>query len=411
MGYKEIKDQLKVDLGPIVAGIIEDKMAEVDKNRAAPSFVRATRHFKPTKLAEMDPEDMTAEQRGTMAGRCVRYLFAANRDQHRALEMAKVNGDKAIVDAWEKAMASDVFATGGALIPPEFASGIIDLLYATSIVRGSGVSVWPMNTGSLTAPFLSSGASAAYVGAEGDNIVPSTPGTGQLQFADKKLAALVAISNDMLRNGGAAADQVIRNNIVRALRLKEDITFIRSNGTLGEPKGLLWWATDGGTVSTANATFNAANAAADLHSQIQDLLDNDVPLAGSVWAGAPRTKIALASLLDGNSNYIYRDELMNPTSPALLGMPFFTSSQIPITGGGGSDETELYLYHAPLAVIAENENLLLDLFPDAAYHDGSAVQSGISRDESALRAIALHDFGCQQRGQEVSVLDTMKWAA
>ena len=106
----------------------------------------------PTRLAEMDPAEMTAEQKGSMAGRCVRYLFATHGDQMRALEMAKINGDKAIVEAWEKAMASDVFAAGGALIPPEFATGIIDLLYATSVIRGSGVSVWPMNTGSLTAP-------------------------------------------------------------------------------------------------------------------------------------------------------------------------------------------------------------------------------------------------------------------
>jgi len=414
MGYAEIKDQLKSDLGPMIQAQFEELMRKQEEERkktAIPSFIRANKAFKPGKLAEMDPKDMTADQRGDMAGRCVRYLFASGGNQHQALDMARANGDKAIVGAWEKAMASDVFAAGGALIPPEFSTGIIDLLYATAIMRSSGVDIWPMNTGSITAPFLSSGASAAYVGSEGDNITASTPATGQLQLADKKLAALVAIANDMLRNGGPRVDAVIKNNIVRALRLKEDLAFIQGNGTAGEPKGILWWGTDGGTVNTANATFNAANAAADLHTMIQDLLDNDVPLVGSVWAGAPRTQIALASLLDGNSNYIYRDELMNPTDPRLLGLPYKVTSQIPITGGGGSDETRLYLFHAPYCVIAENETLLLEAFANAAYHDGSNVQSGVSRDESTVRAIALHDFGCQHRGAEVSVTDTMKWSA
>jgi HK97 family phage major capsid protein len=416
MDKAEIQQLVRDVAGGEIGDIVEAKMAKaLEKHRKESQttnvnpFVRPYKNVgRPGDYGKKALEDLTIHEKGLLAGRTVRYLYLARGDMGRAYELAQANGDVAITEAYNKAMASDVFSTGGSLIPAEFTEGIIDELNAKSVVRQSGVDTWSMNTGSLSAPFIDTGATAAYVGSEGSNIVPSTPTTGQLQFQDKKLAALVPISNDMLRKGGAQVDRIIRDNIVRKLRLKEDITFIRSDGTLGEPQGLLYWAKDGGTVFNANATFNAANAATDLARAMRELEDLDVPLEGAVWLAAPRTKWALARLLDGNSNYIYRDEIVERNE--LLGHPLFVTSQIPTNLGGSSNESELYLYNAPLCVIAEQEFLLMEMFDNAAYHDGSAVQSGVSRDESVMRAIALHDFGCQQRGQEVVVIDAMTWA-
>jgi len=404
----KMKDLIRETVASTVGDVIDSKLKDAQDTKQAPTFIpRGNKRFPVDQLSAKALDELTNDERGLLAGRCVRYVASCQGNLESAIAMAKAHGDKSIVEAWEKAMTSDVFASGGALVPPEFAAGIIDKLYATAVMRSLGVTVMPMNTGSLTMPFISTGASAAYVGQEGDNISKSELGTGQLQLSDKKLAALVPMSNDLLRNGGPAADRIVRDNMVRELRLVEDVAFIRYDGTSGKPKGLRYWAqTTFGASGGASPT--AAQVAADLYQAMQSLEDLNVPLQGCAWAMAPRTKYLLASLLDGNNNYIYRDEIARGE---LLGYPLGVTTQIPKNLGTGSDESEIYFFNAPLCVIAENENLMLEAFPGGAYYDGSAVQSGISRDETPIRAIALHDFGCQQRGQEVAVITGVQWTA
>lgn len=407
MEADKLKEMIRASVSATVAEVFDEKMRKANEARASavPAFLAQRKAFAATKISAKSLDDLNMDERSLLAGRCVRYLFSNAGNMGSAIEMAKAHGDKAIVEAWEKAMSTDVFSAGGALIPPEFTAGIIDKLYSQAVMRVLGCSVWPMNTGSLTAPFISTGSTATYVGQQGNNITKSELGTGQLQLSDKKLAALVPLSNDLLRNGGAAADRIVRDNMVRELRLVEDIAFIRYDGTAGKPRGLRYWAQ---TTFDANATFNYTNAALDLMRAMRSLEDLNVPLDGAAWVMAPRTKYALMGLLDGLGNYIYRDELREGR---LLGYPVGITSQIPTNLGGSANESEIYFFNAPLCVIAENENLMLEAFPGGAYYDGSAVQSGISRDETPIRCIALHDFGCQQRGQEVVVITACKWGS
>ena len=405
MKLEKLQQLIKDSVGAAVSTAIEAKMAHPEAKPKAPAFLQR-KAFKADDISKKELDELTKDERSLLAGRCVRYVFAAGGNFEAALGMARNHGDKAIVDAWEKAMTTDVFASGGALVPPEFTQGIIDKLMATAVMRKLGCSIWPMNTGSLTAPFISSGATAAYVGQQGSNITKSELGTGQLQLSNKKLAALVPLSNDLLRDGGAAADRIVRDNMVRELRLVEDAAFIRYDGTQGKPRGLRYWA-PAANIFDANATMNQANVAADMTKALRLLEEGNVPLDGAAWIMAPRSRWALSNLLDGNSNYIYKSDL---DKGMLFGFPVGISNQIPTNLGAGT-ESEVYLFNAPLTVIAENENLLLEAFPGGAYYDGSAVQSGISRDETPIRAIALHDFGCQQRGTEVVVLTAVKWGA
>jgi HK97 family phage major capsid protein len=419
MDREELEQIFRDIAGPVITEKVQEMTAKAlekieannKRQNATHQFIRPVKNnYRPGDYGQKDinddgPNKLTLEECGLLGGRWIRYLWLAKGDPIRAFDLAQVSEERAIVQAVEKAMTTDVFTAGGALIPAEFTAGIIDQLYATSVIRQAGVDTWPMNTGSLTAPFVDTGTSSNYVGAEGTNITTSAMTTGQLQFSDKKLAALVPLSNDLLRNGGPQVDRIVRDNVVRNLRLKEDITMIRSDGTDGEPKGLLYWATDASNTFAANATFNASNVAADFARAFRTLENNDVPIEGTVFAMAPRTKWGLWSLLDGNSNYIYRDEINNGM---LLGRPLFSTSQIPTNLSGTN--SEIYLFNAPMCVIAENENLLLEMFDNGAYHDGSAVQSGVSRDESVIRAIAKHDFGCQHRGKEVVVMTTVTWS-
>lgn len=427
---KDLEKIIRETAGPVIAekmregrrkALADDKQGGGEPSED-PRFAHARRSFKDQKsyakmsLDEIDALPNTGEfakvedrggglrERGMLAGRCVRYLFANGNDVFRAMEMAKAMGETALVEAWEKALGTDSLSAGGAIIPPEFASGIIALLSAKAVVRALGATIVPMNTGSITLPFIATGATAAYVG-QNANITASQPTFGQLHLSDKKLAALVPTSNDLLRNGGAQADRVIRDDIVRAHRLKEDLTFLRSDGSAGEPKGALSWAQN---TLAANGTVNVQNVTDDLGQIVRLLEDDDVDLDGAGWAFAPRTKQYLMTARDGNGNLVWEPELKNGT---LMSYPFAITSQIPTNLGGGTDESEIYFAGWPSTIIAENETMMIQAFDGGAYHDGSAVVSGISQDQTVMRSIALHDYGARQRGTEIGTITAVKWAS
>ena len=53
--------------------------------------------------------------------------------------------------------------------------------------------------------------------------------------------------------------------------------------------------------------------------------------------------------------------------------------------------------------------MAIDASQEAAYHDGSSVQSAWSRDETTVRAIAEHDF-IMRYDKAVALLAGVDWA-
>jgi HK97 family phage major capsid protein len=381
-----------------VADVIEERLAQVSQ---APQR-RFTQPL--TAGAKQVTDGDKPLPRGHSAARCVRYMLRANGDAERAINMAYDCGDERIGDVWAKAMASQVLADGGALIPPEFSAEIIEELGAKAVVRKMGLTVMPMNTGSLTLPYFDTAATASYVG-ENANITASQPTTAQLQLSDKTLAALCPLSNSLLNNGGPRVDAAIKNHLVRVTRRKEDVTFIRSLGTANEPMGMRYQVL-AANVFSANGTINVANVTTDLGKAIDKLMALDVDLDGAGWLISTRTYRYLHQATDANSNRVWRDEM---DKGMLEGFPYAYTSQIPDNLGGATNESEIYFVSFPTMVLGENETLSMDVFPGGAYYDGSSVVSGISQNQTVIRLLAHHDLGCQQRGQEIAVIDTVKY--
>jgi HK97 family phage major capsid protein len=125
------------------------------------------------------------------------------------------------------------------------------------------------------------------------------------------------------------------------------------------------------------------------------------------WFMAPRTKTFLMTQRDGLGNFAWRTEMAAGT---LMGFPFYTTTQIPTNLGVGSNESELYLAEMTMAVLGESERLLIDASTEAAYWDGTQLQSTYSRDQTAIRAIAEHDFA-MRHDQAIVVLQAVKWGA
>jgi len=390
-----------LDIRTLVADEIKAALADV-KSAVADIAPKST----PEVAAREEEPEETPEAVKTPSkfGRYARALIRCRGDVDRAADWVfKTYHDEETA----RALSSTDMALGGALIAPEYASEVIELLRAKTVVRKLGARIIPMETGTLNIPRQTSGVTGAYIGADGESdIAAESVGTGMLTLTWKKLATLVPISNDLLLLSGVDADRFVRDDIVRSLRIREDKAFLRDDGTQNKPKGLRYWAASGNVIA-ANATVNLTNTVTDLRKLVNALEQSNVEMDQPAWIFSPRTKNYLMTVQDGNGNFVFRDEMLRGT---LWDFPYGVTTSVPNNLGAGSDESEIYLVDFAHVIIGESSQLVIVASSEATYNDGAGLRSAFSRDETVIRAILRHDFAVRHQ-EAVAVLTGVKWGA
>lgn len=396
---KELLGEEVAEIRKAVVALSEEKAENAEADAAKEAA--AVEQYNKRKFAyhPFDDGEAPNPNKGIGAGRWLRLMVAGKGDPERAARIAKSWGD----DYMAKALNESVFEAGGALIPEVFAGEVTELLRERSVVRASGVRSIPMNNGSLTIPYQSAATTAQYDG-ELDNIAPSQPRFGQMTLSAKKLTCLVPMSNDLLADASPDVDRLVRDDMVRSMALREDLAFLRGDGTGNSPQGMLNIADASNKFDSAGSTV--ANKVADSHDALLLLREKHIPATNLRWYMSPRTRSRLSRTLDQNDNFIFQAELR---AGMYMGIPVWDSTQIPTNLGGGGDESEMYLVDIDPLVIAESSSISVAAFEGGAYHDGNSVVSGISTDQTVLRAIARHDFGARQRGQEIVVVGAVNY--
>lgn len=350
-----------------------------------------------------DASQADPSKKGQRAACFIRCLVQSRGDLNRAADFANKLGQPEVA----KALGEGTLAGGGALVPEDMSEEVVELLRARAVVRRMGTSTIPMTMGSLTLPYINAGASATYVG-ENTNITKTEPTFGQITLTARKLAAIVPVSWDLLRDTSGRADAIVRDDLVSAMAVREDLAFIRGSGVSAEPKGLLNWAPSGNKFN-ANATISTANTTTDLGTAIQKLMAGDIPFVKPGWLFSPRTYKYLTTARDTNSNLVFAPEMA--LQKTLLGFPFAVTTQIPENLGSGTDESEIYLVDFASCVIGESLALEVSVHDGAAYHDGTNVIAALSQDQVVVKTIARHDFGARQRGKEIAIIQQVKLGA
>jgi len=335
-------------------------------------------------------------------GRLIRALAAGKGDPEKAVAWVKKNwNDEAII----KALQSDEGSTGGYLVPEEYSNQLIEYLRPFSVVRRMNPVILPMETGTMSMPAVTGGASAEYIG-EGSNIGKSQQTFGQVKLTWKKLACLVPISNDLIRFSSPKADEVVRNDLVGAMAQREDAAFIRDDGTNDKPKGLLYWIADANKFD-ANGTVNLANVTVDLAKAIYYLRKNETKFLNCGWIISPGIELYLKTVRDDNGNFAFKGEM---DSGKLFGFPYGVTTQVPDNLGDDEDESEIYFVDFADVAIGESSKVEIEISSEAAYYDGSNVVSAFSLDQTVLRAIARHDFA-MRRTTSGAVIQTVTWGS
>lgn len=370
-----------------------------------------------TKIKKEEKKVEEKQDKGLRVARIVRALAASKGDHEKAAFYAKKNFDDSAV---VKALETGTGTAGGFIVPEEYSTEIIELLRPQSVVRRMGAVTLPMRTGTLNIPVLAGGGQAQYIG-ENTDIPKTEPSFGTIQLTFKKLAALVPISNDLLRYSNPAADMIVRDDLVMAIAEREDKAFIRGErATSGDPQltpvGLRYWAPTTHVIE-ANQTVSAENVAKDLGKLVLALKEANVRFIRPGWLMSPRTEMYLLTARDTSGVYAFRDEMV---TGKLFGYPYAVTTNIPenltVTVGGTpvTDTTEVYLVDFADAIIGESTQLIIDASTEASYMDvvnsTPVMYSAFSMDQTLIRVIAEHDF-VMRHPESVAVLTAVKWSA
>jgi HK97 family phage major capsid protein len=288
-----------------------------------------------------------------------------------------VTGEWTGAAAEQKAMGSSPLSSGGMLIPTPLAADVIDLARNQTRLLQAGAITVPMSTATLKYARLSQDATANWT-SEAANIALSAAAFDSVTFTARKLAALVAIDNELLEDA-ANADATIENSIAKALALALDFGGLYGSGTPPQPQGLhgiVPTVASGGTLTNFDAMLGAIAAVRGANFE---------PNAALYSA---RTADAYAKLKTGLSG----DQRFLPPPTDFAALSKFVTNQIPNNLGTGTNESQAFIGQWDQLALGLRSSLQIEVSREAGYFDGSAQQSAFSKDQTIIRAILRADW-------------------
>ena len=340
---------------------------------------------------------------GTMFTRIAMSLAACGMDQRAAAAHAE--------QAWGtetgQIVANQEQSTnvkGGFLINTVYSTDFIDLLRPRVVVRSLGARSIPMPEGNLSMRKKTKGTSAGYV-AERQPAPVTDLEVGMMSMSAKTLRALVPITNQLIRRASMGVVQMVRDDLLEGVAVKEDATFIRNVPTDGlTPAGVASLMLAGNKIAmTANPTL--ATVTSDLGKIRLRVINSNVPMTSCGWIMTPRSKMFLETLRDGNGNIAFP----SVADGKLYGYPIGVTTSVPDNLGAGGNESEIYFGDFSQLLIGDTEAVTIASSDTAAYDDNGTIRSAFSNDETVIRLIEEHDTGTRYAAA-FAMLTGVTWA-
>lgn len=288
----------------------------------------------------------------------------------------------------KRALEAGTLAGAGVLIPETLSGEFIELLYAQTVATRLGARDLEF-TGSLSLGRLNQGVTVGYVGEE-QNITPGQPSVGAVKLTGKKAAALVAITNELLALPSVGADAMVRDDLLQAMALRRDLSFYRGTGSETQPKGVTNWIRAGNRFNQTGVTL--AQVVADYAQLARFVDESNIDTVSAAYVMAPRTFWGLAKLLDTNGSFVFMPMLM---AGNLFGFRFGKTTQIPTNLSGSQSEVYFGVHSDVILGRDISRPLQVEMQPNGAYFNGSAVVAGFSNDTSPMRIIESHDVAAR----------------
>lgn len=306
------------------------------------------------------------------------------RGVHEAKTKSNWGPDDPTIKAVEKALQADIPEAAGRLIPAATSAEFIELLRGQTVVR-SIARVIPMPEGNLTLRKQTAAATATYTG-ESTAVNATQQTVGDVVLSFKKLVTITAVSNTLLRFASDMADQMVRDDLLQVMALKEDTEFITGDATASTPQGILNRVDAANKFNDAGTTYG--NQLSDYTKAIRLLEAANIPLTTQTgwWLMHPQVFWGIYSTVGATEDATSPFQAgLNMSPPQLLGFRVLKTTQV------GTDR--IYFCHGPTLLIGDSMNLDVAGFDGASYVDSTGtLVSGASRDESIIRVVSEHDF-------------------
>lgn len=212
-------------------------------------------------------------------------------------------------------------ARGGFLVPDDYANMIVEDIRDRSIMRQIA-DVMTTTSDTLHLPNLSSRPRAAFR-SEGAVKSTSTVDFGETVFTPYSLAAIVALSNELVADASLGVNGSIVNYvtqlIVQALQEREERAFWTGSGS-GEPTGVETYTL--GAVAAAATDVGRADAVISTFMRLGQGYRNR-----GVWVGNSGTIEKVQSLKDSQNNYLVSRLTDSPVF-TLKGRPVYEQNDI-----------------------------------------------------------------------------------
>lgn len=241
-------------------------------------------------------------------------------------EFWKIMRSKTGVDV-QNSLSVGENSEGGYLVPDEFERTLIEALEEENIFRNLAT-VIQTSSGDRKIPVVATKGTASWVD-EGGLIPESDDSFGQVSIGAFKLATLIKISEELLKDSAFNMEAYIAKEFGRRIGRAEEEAFFTGTGT-NMPTGIL--SNTGGAelgVTAAATTAITLDEVMDLFYSLRTpyrkrarFLMNDA------------TVKAIRKLKDGHGQYLWQPSIVAGTPDTILNCPVVTSAFMPAIAAG-----------------------------------------------------------------------------
>lgn len=310
-----------------------------------------------------------------------------------------------------KELVSTTPSAGGYAVPTPLANEIIEILREDSAFLAGGPRRVGLPNGNLTIPAGDTGVTGGY-GAEASDIGVEQQTFREVNLAAKRLSVIVPASNELLAWSIGGMESFIQDDMRGALGELMDLNLLRGTGASNTPLGITKIA----GVPTFAAVTGGASIIHDIEATLAraetEMRNRKVTGRRASWVMAPRTRIFLSGLRDGNGNRVYPEIQFGPDAggPRLRGKPVLETTMWPINLGVDGDESDISLVDFSHVLFGEASGLSFKVSEEASYKVGGDMHSAFQRNVTLVRALTHHDTDIRHTGAVVNVTG-VDWGA
>ena len=270
---------------------------------------------------------------------------------------------------------------GGLLVPEIYSDEFIELLYNVTVVKQMGATIIPMEKGNILINKLIGGLTAQYI-PEGGAAAFTNIELGRVRLSSKKLMALTAISNDLLRTNSYYADRLVLNDMMEAMAQAMDYAALYGTGGEDAPLGIA------NTADIQKDTIDAVPTRSDLYAIKALLGKKNINLGDATigWVIGWDTWKNLADEVVSTSGYVNSELTERGT---LLGHKVLVSNQVRTSG----DTTDVFFGKWNDYLIGEEFTVEVATDGSTTFTDAdSKVINAFTNDFTVYRTIMKHDM-------------------